>query len=99
MLAVQFVDLLSPIVGVTNAQLTYICLAVYVFVAFGESLPMIFNNYAFMFFLVSGLAGAVVVEAQEPWLWFVAELVGGAFAVIGILFINRLVSHMTRVPQ
>ena len=99
MLAVQFVDFISPIMGVTTAQLTYVCLAVYVFVAFGESFPMIFNNYAFMFFLVSGLAGTVVGESPEPWLWVGAELVGGALAIIGILFINRLTPLLSRLPQ
>lgn len=58
-LTVQFVELTGPHIGIATARLVFICLAVYSIVAFGEVLPMVFNNYAFMFFLVSGLAARV----------------------------------------
>ena len=37
------------------------------FVAFGEMLPLVFNNYAFMYLTVTGLA--VHLPEPQPFLW------------------------------
>ena len=51
-----FMITLSPYTGMEFAKISFIVIVVYAIVAFGEILPVLFNNYAFMFFTVSGLA-------------------------------------------
>lgn len=92
-LTVQFVELLGPIIGVSTARLIFICLAVYSIVAFGEILPMVFNNYAFMFFLVSGLAAQVSVADPTPLLWMLMALIGGMTVIGGILGIGKIMGR------
>lgn len=91
---VEFVSLAGPIMGMAVARLVFICVVVYAIVALGESLPMIFNNYAFMFFLVSGLAARAIDQPPQPLLWILVELVGGLVVVGGVLAIGKLMTKL-----
>ncbi len=93
-LTVEFVAALAPVLGEATARLVFICLVVYAIVAFGEMLPMVFNNYAFMFFLVSGLAAQVAGVDPEPWLWIGVELIGGALVILGVIAIGKIMAAM-----
>ena len=87
-----FVKAFAPYIGLMTARLTFICLVVYAIVAFGEILPMIFNNYGFMFFLISGLASGVSDPAPNPWLWMGIDLIGGIVVVFSIVGIGKLMA-------
>lgn len=91
-LTVQAVTLLADVMDPGVARLLSICVIVYAIVAFGEVVPMVFNNYAFMFYLVSGLAARA--DGAEPWLWLAVVSVGGALIVLAILGIARLTARL-----
>jgi len=93
-LTVEFVGAAGPLLGVEVARLVFICLVVYAIVALGEVLPAIFNNYAFTFFLVSGLAARAGQGGPQLWMWIGVELVGGAAVILGVLLIGRLLASM-----
>jgi hypothetical protein len=78
--------------GMDMAKLTYVLIFVYLIVALGEIVPIIFNNYAFMFFLVSGVA----VKAPEPnvYVWMGVELIGGAIFIAAILGIMKIMGFL-----
>ncbi|WP_101758094.1 hypothetical protein [Oceanicoccus sp. KOV_DT_Chl] len=94
----QFVELTGPLLGVWMARLMFICLVVYAIVALGEILPLVFNNYAFMFFLVSGLAANAAGVTPAPLTWMLVTLVGGAVVIGGILAIGQLMARLA-TPQ
>ncbi|MBU4055051.1 MAG: hypothetical protein KKA41_11835 [Proteobacteria bacterium] len=87
-----FIKALAPVLGLMTARLAFICLVVYAIVVFGEMLPMVFNNYAFMFFLISGLAATVPNPAPNPYLWMGIELVGGTIIILGVMGIGKLMA-------
>lgn len=91
MLTVQFVELTISALGLQASRLIVICTVVYAIVAFGEILPMVFNNYAFMFYLVSGLAARLEGSAPQPLIWLAMAFVGGVAVIAAILLIQRLV--------
>lgn len=61
-LLVAFRDALGPILGKEIATLLFVAIFVYAIVAFGEMVPIIFNNYAFMIFTV---AAGVATAAKD----------------------------------
>jgi hypothetical protein len=87
-----FVKAFAPTLGVMTAKLTFICLVVYAIVALGEILPMLFNNYAFMFYLVSGLAATVPEPAPNPYLWMGIALMGSTLIILGVMGIGTLMA-------
>lgn len=86
MATVQFLTFVAPYFELTAARLFFICLVVYAIVAFGEIAPKVFNNYTFMFFLISGLAGAQSTGLATALIWMGLILVGGVVvaSIIGI---------------
>ncbi len=92
LLTLQFVELFASSLGVDTARLIFICMVVYAIVAFGEILPMIFNNYAFMFYLVSGLAAKLDGIPPQPLVWMSLVVLGGGLVIVSILGIARLVA-------
>ena len=93
-MAGYFIGFAAPMLGVWGAKLLFICLVVYSIVALGEMLPFIFNNYAFMFFLVSGLAARMEGVAPDPLLWMIMAVVGGGCVIVAILGIGQLMAKM-----
>ncbi|WP_419662969.1 uncharacterized protein Dvar_34580 [Desulfosarcina variabilis str. Montpellier] len=87
-----FLKVAAPVLGILPAKLVYVCLFVYLIVALGETVPVLFNNYAFMFFLVAALAAKVQDPAPNPWMWMGIELVGGLGVIGGIMGITRLMA-------
>jgi hypothetical protein len=87
------VGALAPIMGVEAGKILYILALVYAIVAFGETLPIVFNSYAFTFFTVGGLG----LEAPEPnpYLWMAMAVVGGGLLIGSVVLINKMmgVSH------
>jgi hypothetical protein len=87
-LAPYGIGLLAHPLGAQWGQLTYILLVVYAIVAFGETLPLLFNNYAFMFLTIS----AVALEGPKPapWVWMAMVVIGGGILIGGALLIIRV---------
>jgi hypothetical protein len=87
-----FLGFAGASMGMDMAKLTYVLIFVYLIVALGEIVPIIFNNYAFMFFLVSGVA----VKAPEPnvYVWMGVELIGGAIFIAAILGIVKILGSL-----
>ena len=91
-LTVDFVLGAGPLLGAASARLLFICLVVYAIVALGEVLPVVFNNYAFMFLLVSGLAARLEGSEPEPLVWAGVQLIGGALVILGIIGIGKILN-------
>jgi hypothetical protein len=63
-------------------------------VALGEVVPVLFNNYTFMYFLVA----AVAAKAPDPnvFSWMGVEVVGGALFIAGILGIVKILESLAK---
>ncbi|MYM64425.1 hypothetical protein [Pseudomaricurvus sp. HS19] len=85
---VAFVGAAQEWLPVSSARLLFICLVVYAIVAFGTVIPAVFNNYAFMFYLISGVAASAGNPA--PWLWLGMVVVGGPLLLLAIMAIPKL---------
>jgi len=97
LLAAPVIGALSPLIGFEFARLAYILLIVYAIVAFGEMAPLVFNNYAFMFLTVTGLA--MQLPQPSPWLWMAVAGLGGGVLIAGVLGIVRLMSAKVPASQ
>lgn len=100
------IPVLAPSMGVFPATILFVVVAVYAIVAFGEVLPIVFNNYAFMYLTVGAavakLQGTLAaIEAKvpgletmlgppNPFMWIAIELVGGAVFIAGIIGILKI---------
>lgn len=91
LLAPPMVGALAPHIGLELARLVYILAIVYAIVAFGEMAPMFFNNYAFMFLTVTGLA--MQLPQPRPLLWMAVAGVGGGLLIAGVIGIGKLMAR------
>ena len=89
-LAKLLIAKLAPWTGVEIAKLLFVVAVVYAIVAFGELLPRLFNNYAFMYLTVAGVA-AQQPNANVP-LWMAMSAIGGSLLIAGVLVIGRLMT-------
>lgn len=64
---------------------------VFAIVALGEMLPLLFNNYAFMYLTVAGIA--VHAPEPNPYLWIAVTGIGGALLIAGVIGIGKLMSR------
>jgi hypothetical protein len=99
LLAAPIIGALAPLIGVEYATLVYILGVVYAIVAFGEMLPLLFNNFAFMYLTVTGIA--LQAPDPNPYLWMAITGIGGALLIAGVITIGRLMgapvtTHGTR---
>ena len=91
LLAKPVVGALAPMLGVEMATLAYILGIVYAIVAFGEMAPMFFNNYAFMYLTVTGLA--MHLPQPNPYLWMAVAGIGGGALIAGVVGIVKLMAR------
>jgi hypothetical protein len=94
LVAKPVVGALAPLLGVEMATLAYILGIVYAIVAFGEMAPMFFNNYAFMYLTVTGLA--MHLPQPDPYLWMAVAGIGGAALIGGVVGIVKLMARSAR---
>lgn len=79
---------LAPLIGVEWGRIVYILVAVYAIVAFGEMIPLVLNNYAFLFFTVGGLA--LLVPNPNPYVWMMVAAVGGGLLIALSMLVGRI---------
>ncbi len=87
-----FIHAFAPTLGVEFAKILFICIAVYAIVAFGEIWPVLFNNYGFMFFTISGLG--ISAPDPHPLVWIAVELVAGGLLIAGVIGIVKIMGLM-----
>lgn len=103
---------LAPTMGQLPATILFVVVVVYAIVAFGEVLPIVFNNYAFMYLTVGaavaktqGMLAAIEAKVPgletkvgrpDPFLWIAVELVGGAIFIAGIIGIIKIMGLLAR---
>lgn len=90
LLATPIIAALTPLIGVEYATLAYILGVVYAIVAFGEMVPLLFNNFAFMYLTVTGVA--VQLPEPNPYLWVAITGIGGAILIAGVVGIGKLMA-------
>jgi hypothetical protein len=92
LLIMFFLEAVGPALGMELAKLVYVLIFVYAIVALGEVVPVLFNNYCFMYFLVA----AVAAKNAEPdiFVWMGIELVGGIAFIAGIIGIVKLLGAL-----
>jgi len=90
------IALLTPIIGAEAAKIGLILVLIYAIVAFGETLPIVFNSYAFMFLTVTGVA--VAAPSPSPFLWMAMAAVGGAVLIGGVILISKIMGTPITQP-
>jgi hypothetical protein len=93
-LAKYMIGALAPIMGQQIATLVFIVVVVYAIVAFGEILPIVFNNYAFMFLTVSAAMANAGKAPPDPFVWMAVELVAGGIFIAGIIGILKIMGAL-----
>lgn len=93
-LAKFFVQATAPSLGLEAAKILFVVIIVYAIVAFGEVLPILFNNYAFMFLTVSALASTT--PNPNPFVWIAIEVIGGGIAIAGIMGIVKIMGILAQ---
>ena len=89
MLAPIAIGLLAHLIGAEWGRLIYILAAVYAIFAFGEMIPLVLNNYTFMFFTVAGLA--LAAPHPNPQLWLLMEAAGGGLLIGATIVVGRII--------
>jgi hypothetical protein len=88
MLAPIVIGLLACFIGAEWGRLIYILAAVYAILAFGEMIPLILNNYTFMFLTIADLA--LAAPGPNPQLWLLMGLAGGGLLAGATIVAGRV---------
>jgi hypothetical protein len=91
------VTALAPALGLELAKLSFVLLVVYAIVALGELVPLLFNNYAFMYLTVSGVAAQL--PEPKPLLWMAMSSLGGALLIAGVVAIGKWMTRGAPAAQ
>jgi hypothetical protein len=97
LLAPPSIGLLAPMFGAEWGRLVYILLAVYAIVAFGEMVPLVLNNYAFLYFIIGGLA--LQVPGANPYVWMFTALIGGGLLIGGTMVAGKIMGALIPTGQ
>jgi len=90
MLAGPIIGALTPLVGAEPAYLAFVLGIVFAIIVFGEMLPLLFNNYAFMYLTVAGVA--LRTADPNPLLWMAMVGIGGAALLAGVVGITKVMA-------
>jgi hypothetical protein len=91
LLAPAVIGLLAQVIGPDGGRLVYILAVVYAIFAFGEMIPLVLNNYAFIVLTVAGLA--LATPNANPYLWLVMAAAGGGLLIVGTMLVEKKVGH------
>ena len=92
-LAPSAIGPLAHLIGADWGRLIYILAAVYAIFALGEMIPLVLNNYTFMFFTVAGLA--LAAPHPNPQLWLLMEAAGGGLLIGATIVVGRIIGAPT----
>jgi len=87
-LAAPVIGLLAPVIGLGWGRLVYVLAAVYAIFAFGEMIPLLLNNYAFMYLTIAGIA--LQTPNPNPYLWMAMVAVGGGLLIAATLLVGKI---------
>lgn len=80
------------------AVLLFVAIFVTSIVLLKDAIPLLFNDYAFMFYLVSAniakAAGVNLLAAAYPLTLLGVQLIGGTIFILGILLIKKILAPM-----
>ncbi len=80
---------LAQALGAEWGRIAYILAAVYAIFAFGEMIPLVLNNFTFMFFTVGGLA--LATPNPNPYVWLGMEAVGGGLLIGATIIVGKII--------
>ena len=63
----------------------------------GALVPLLFNNFAFMYLTVTGIAAQL--PEPNPYLWMAITGIGGGLLIAGVIGIGKLMSPPGTVKQ
>ena len=89
LIAPSAIALFARVLGPAWGQLAYILLAVYLIVALGEMLPLMFNSFAFMYLTIAAVA--LGAPNPNPYVWALVAVLGGAVLIAGAVLIEKMV--------
>ena len=92
LIAPFIVEPLTALVGHDLSVLVFILLAVFAIIVFGEVVPLILNNYAFLFLTVAGLA--LGLSNPNPYLWMALAVIGGGALIGATLLTVKLLTKL-----
>ncbi len=81
------IALLASLISPDLGRLAYILAAVYSIFAFGEIIPLVLNDYAFMMFTIAGVA--LQAENPNPYVWMAMASVGGGMLIGATILAGR----------
>lgn len=84
-----WMGLTSPALGLWGSQVAYIGILVFLIVLLMDAVPILFNTYLFMYFVVTALASRM--PDPNPVLWMGCELIGGLVVVGGLLGLTKII--------
>lgn len=87
-----FLGAVGPSIGMEYAKILYVVIFVYAIVALGEIIPILFNNYAFMFFLITALAATT--PNFNLFVSMGVEVVLGGIFILAILGMVKIVTML-----
>lgn len=88
LLARPIIGAVVPLFGLELARLVFILGLVFAIIAFGEMAPMVVNNYAFLYLVVTGIA--VQQPNPNPLLWMAMTAIGGALLIGAVVGIGKI---------
>ena len=85
---------LAPITGLAMGRLLYLLVVVGAIIVFREMVPVMLNDYAFAYLLLSGMAAKASSFPPNPLSWMAVTLVGGILIILAILGMRQIVVVM-----
>ncbi len=99
LLAAPIIGALAPSMGLELATTVFVLILVFAIIVLGEALPKVFNNYAFTYLTVTGVAVKVTETKPNPFLWMAIGVVGGALLIASVIGIGKLMQLQAGAKQ
>jgi hypothetical protein len=95
-IAKPLVTMLTPIIGLPLARLSFILGIVALIILFREHVGIVFNDYFFAYFLLGGMASRSPDRHSGPFVWMAVAVVGGLILVYSVLGIRKITEMLAR---